>query len=325
MYINGKPVFKGYQIGINKPLHSLSHLNKEKIKMDLLYFISKINKILNKKINEFSFGIITTKNAYDSQKNNKNNFNNDFELNNNDDINDDKKEEENDIEYKNYNCMKTFCNDNNYEFLIFDPKNNNFYIDKDNNLKKIVFLDYYDNEFKNIITNYIFKNEENYNLIKLPLFPKEIKKIELEYIRKSLNELIKDKQLNYVGKFQKKKDIKIDFNNLINDNFIIYLKDKDKKKNIFFNKKFFCDDCKDSNIFYVYDVSLNKIRRKKNDITMPQNTNLFIYYKKDDNNEKNKVDNSLLHKKTFRNIEDNNEESVEEKREKNDEESESDE
>ena len=325
MYINGKPVFKGYQIGINKPLHSLSHLNKEKIKMDLLYFISKINKILNKKINEFSFGIITTKNAYDSQKNNKNNFNNDFELNNNDDINEDKKEEENDIEYKNYNCMKTFCNDNNYEFLIFDPKNNNFYIDKDNNLKKIVFLDYYDNELKNIITNYIFKKEENYNLIKLPLFPKEIKKIELEYIRKSLNELIKDKQLNFVGKFQKKKDIKINFNNLINDNFIIYLKDKDKKKNIFFNKQFFCDDCKDSNIFYVYDASLNKILRKKNDITMPQNRNLFICYKSDDNNEKNKVDNSLLNKKTVRNINDKNEESYEEKREKKVEESDGDE
>jgi len=260
-----------------------------------------------------------------AKKNNKNNFNNDFELNNNDDINEDKKEEENDIEYKNYNCMKTFCNDNNYEFLIFDPKNNNFYIDKDNNLKKIVFLDYYDNELKNIITNYIFKNEENYNLIKLPLFPKEIKKIELEYIRKSLNELIKDKQLNFVGKFQKKKDIKINFNNLINDNFIIYLKDKDKKKNIFFNKQFFCDDCKDSNIFYVYDASLNKILRKKNDITMPQNRNLFICYKSDDNNEKNKVDNSLLNKKTVRNINDKNEESYEEKREKKVEESDGDE
>ena len=36
--------------------------------MDLLYFISKINNFLNEKITEFSFGIITTKYAYDSQK-----------------------------------------------------------------------------------------------------------------------------------------------------------------------------------------------------------------------------------------------------------------
>ena len=68
IYNDGKPIFKGYQIGINKPLNSLSQLYKEKIKMDLLYFISKINNFLNEKITEFSFGIITTKYAYDSQK-----------------------------------------------------------------------------------------------------------------------------------------------------------------------------------------------------------------------------------------------------------------
>ena len=73
------------------------------------------------------------------KKNNNNNFNNDFEIDNYDDINNDKKEEENDKEYKNYNSMKTYCNDNNYEFLIFDPKDNKFYIDKDNKLENIDF------------------------------------------------------------------------------------------------------------------------------------------------------------------------------------------
>jgi len=290
IYINGKSIFKGYQIGINKPLNSLSQLYKEKIKMDLLYFISKINIFLNEKITEFSFGIITTKYAYDSQKNNSNNnFNYDFEIDNYDDINDDKKEKENDKEYKNYNIMKTYCDDNNYEFLIFDPKGNKFYIDKDNNLENIVFHDYYDNKFKNIVTNYIFKNEENYNLTKLPIFPKEITKIDKEYIRNSINESIKDQQLNFLGKFQKEESIKIDFSNLINDNFIIYSKDRDKK-NIFFKKVYFCDDCKDSNIFYVSDTSLNKIKKGKI---------------KKDNNEKNKVDKTFLKKKKVRSDEEN--------------------
>ena len=241
IYINGKPIFKGYQIGINKPLNSLSKLYKEKIKMDSLYFISKINNFLDEKITEFSFGIITTKYAYDSQKNNNNinnNFNNDFEVDNYVDMNDDKKEEENDKEYKNYNSMKTYCNDNNYEFLIFDPINSKFYIDKKNNLENIAFHDYYDNKFKNIVTNYILKNEKNYNLTKLPVFPNEITKTDGEYIKNSINEAIKDQQLNFVGKFQKEENIKIDFSNLINDNFIIYSKDKNKK-NIFFKKNIY--------------------------------------------------------------------------------------
>ena len=291
IYNNGKPIFKGYQIGINKPLNSLSQLYKEKIKMDLLYFISNINNFLNEKITEFSFGIITTKYAYDSQSENNNNnninnnFNNDFEIDNYDDINDDNKEEENDKEYKNYNSMKNYCNDNNYEFLIFDPKDNYFYIDKDNNLENITFHDYYDDKFINTVTNYIFENEEIYNLTKLPIFPNEITKNDKEYIRNSINEAIKDKQLNLIGKFKKEENIQIDFKKLINDNFIIYSKDKDKNKNIFFKTKYFNDDCKDSDILYVFDISLNIIKKggPKKDNTL-QDKNLFITYKIDNKN-----------------------------------------
>ena len=265
--------------------------------MDLLYFISKINNFLNEKITEFSFGIITTKYAYDSQKKDKdnnnninNNFNNDCEIDIYDDISDDKKEEENDKEYKNYNSMKTFCNNNYYEFLIFDPKDNQFYIDKDNNLKNITFHNYYDNKFINKVTNYIFKSEEDYNLTKLPIFPNEITKTDKEYIRNSINEAIKDQQLNFVGKFQKEENIKIDFNNLINNNFIIYSKDKEKKKNIFFKNEYFCHDCEDPNIFYIFDTSL-KISKKRG-----QNKNLFLCNNKDDNNE-NIMHVTLLQKK----------------------------
>ena len=142
IYINKKPIFKGYQIGINKPLRSLLQLYIEKVKIDSLYFISKINKFLDEKITEFSFGIITTKYAYDSQtknniikNDNNNNFNYELEIDNYDDINNNKKEEEKDNEYKNYNIMKKFCNDNKYEFIIFDPINNNFFINKNENLE----------------------------------------------------------------------------------------------------------------------------------------------------------------------------------------------
>ena len=93
-----------------------------------------------------------------------------------------------------------------------------------------------DYKFKNFVTNYILQNEENYNLTKLPIFPNEITKNDKEYIRNSINEAIKDQQLIFVGKFQKDEKIKIDFNKLINDNFIIYSKYKDKKK-IFFSKR----------------------------------------------------------------------------------------
>ena len=121
---NGEIIFKGYQIGINKPRESLLKLFKNKIKMDILYFISKINKLLSQKITKFSFGIITTINAYNAQSNN----NNSIEKNDNENeadidvINEDDKEEENDNEYKNFKNMKKFCNVNNYEFIIFFSK-----------------------------------------------------------------------------------------------------------------------------------------------------------------------------------------------------------
>ena len=139
-YFNGELVFKGYQIGINKPYESLIYLNKEKIRIDVLYFISKINAALNINITKFTFGIITTINAYKSQINKNIKIDNEFEDDigmENHDIYDDNKENkkeqnEKDNEYKNYNKMKNYCNRNNFEFILFDPKDNLFYIDNEN-------------------------------------------------------------------------------------------------------------------------------------------------------------------------------------------------
>ena len=274
----GEPVFKGYQIGINKPRYSLANLSKERIKMDILYFISKINKFLNKKITKFSFGIITTINAYFS--NSKIDFNidtnyieiNDFA------INEDNNKEENDNEYKNYKTMKKHCNENNFEFILFDPKDKIFYIeDEKSDLKIITFNKYLDSNKTNNVTNYIFSNEDELNIIKIPLYPNEIKKSDQKIIYESIND-IKDKKLNFIGKFGKeKKNIKseaikgrfeitkgINFDNLINENYIIYAKDKNNKKTIFFNKKYFCNEYQDINIFYVFDASINLNKRGNN-------------------------------------------------------------
>ena len=314
IYINGKPIFKGYQIGINKPLSSLLQLYIEKVKIDSLYFISKINKLLDEKITEFSFGIITTKYAYDSQTKNNinkndNNFNDELEIDNYDDRNNDKKEEEKDNEYKNYNTMKKFCNDNKYEFLIFDPINNSFFINKNENLENIVFHDYYDKNLMNNVTNYICRNEDNYNLTKLPIYPNEITKTDREYISNSINTIAKDKQLNLVGKFEKDENINIDFD-LINDNYLIYSNFKEKKI-IYFKKKIFCDDSKDSDItysiiFYIFDTSLNKAKkgRKKKDMNL--NNNIILISEKDADNENNKEEKNLLRKKRKEDDEENN-------------------
>ena len=272
-YFNNELVFKGYQIGINKPYKSLLSLNKEKIKMDMLYFIKKINKFLKLKITKFTFGIITTIYAYKKQKNNNGSNNNDNE-DIEEDFDNEKKEEENDNEYKNYNIMKNYCKENNYEFLLFDPKNINFFVDVKKRLKKINFNSYYDKTYENKIDNYLFNNEDNYSLTKLPLNGNEIKKTDKEFIESKVNDL-KDKRLNFIGKFKIEKSVdninEIKIDDLINDNFLIYTKDKgNNASSIFFKKNYLCNENKKFEVFYVFDTSLNKKKRKKKDTISPE-------------------------------------------------------
>ena len=274
--IDGEPIFKGYQIGINKPRRALLNLSKNKIKIDTLYFISKINEFLPHKITKYSFGIITTINAYNAQNNKNNNYIDKNDNNNeidNYNINEDKKEEENDNDYKNYKIMKDFCNANNYEFIIFSPNEKKFYVDEGNNLKNIVFNKYFNPKLVNNVDNYIFSNEKNLNLIKLPLNPNEISKRDKGSILKHVEE-IKNKQLIFIAKFKKEindkneiiEDIQKNYlSNLIDNNYLIYAKDKNEKKTIFYNKRYFCNELQNFEIFYVFDTSLdiNKRGRKK--------------------------------------------------------------
>ena len=295
--IDGEPIFKGCQIGINKSRYSLSNLSKERINIDILYFISKINKFINKKITKFTFGIITTINAYLSNINNNSNINNKYSEINDFAINENNNKEDNDNDYKNYKIMKKYCNENNFEFIIFAPKEKKFYIDNENNkLNYIDFNKYLNLNMANDVTNYLFNNEDNLNIIKIPLYPNEITKMDQKYIYDSINE-IKDKQLNFIGKFAMEKKEKnetakeqkfevskpFNFENLINDKYLIYAKDKNKNKTIFFNKKYYIYDYKDIDVFYVFDTSLIIKRQDKDNsnINEIENKNKLIGKKKE--------------------------------------------
>jgi hypothetical protein len=295
--IDGEPIFKGCQIGINKPRYSLSNLSKERINIDILFFISKINKFLNKKITKFTFSIITTINAYLSNINNNSNIDNKYSEINDFAINENNNKEDNDNDYKNYKIMKKYCNENNFEFIIFAPKEKKFYIDNENNkLNYIDFNKYLNLNMANDVTNYLFNNEDNLNIIKIPLYPNEITKMDQKYIYDSINE-IKDKQLNFIGKFAMEKKEKnetakeqkfevskpFNFENLINDKYLIYAKDKNKNKTIFFNKKYYIYDYKDIDVFYVFDTSLIIKRQDKDNsnINEIENKNKLIGKKKE--------------------------------------------
>ena len=276
----------------------------------MLYFISKINMFLDKKITKFTFGIITTTYAYNCQKNNNisnndNDNDNVIDMENNElqsDNNKEEKKEENDKDYKNYKTMKNYCKNNNYEFILFNPKDNGFFIDKNDTLEIIDFNNYYNKQFENNITNFLLKNEGDYNLTKLPLFSQEIVKSDIEYINQSIID-IKEKQLNFVGKFRIKhigNNKEINFNDLINDNYLIYTKDKkNDTKTLFFKKNYVCNDYKDFEIFYVFDTSLKKYKRKKkkdNKLELEELKEIIA----DTNKSENENKKIMLNKKTNR-------------------------
>ena len=292
-YFNESLTFKGYQIGINKPRKALNKLEKEKLKLDILYFINKINNKLGIKITKYCFGIITTKYAFDANNKNNNKESNindgDYFYDNifDDDINienGNSKEEENDNTYKNYYKMKQFCESNNYEFIIFDPRDNQFYIEEKKQLKKINFNTFIE-KTENVVSNYLFnsQNEKKLNLIKLPIYPREITVSDKNSICDSVKN-INNKSLKIIGKFETSD--KIDFNDLINDNYLIYKKDNMKDITIFYKKNFIVNECLNSDILYIFNCPSTFKEIK------PNNNNL------DKEVGPNKPENKYLHRKT---------------------------
>ena len=276
-------ILKVYQIGINKSYNELQKLNKEKIIIDLLFFINKINKILKKKVQKFSFGIITTKDAYDAnngminQNNNiiDNNFGNIIkeEDDNNYDY-DNNIKEENDTEYKNYNVMKKFCIKENFEFIIFSPKDSKFYIEKGRDLEVIDFNEYYDDIFLNEVNkHYISSFDDKLDLIKEPPIPSDKIKNQINDIKSLLKQKnIIFEKINLIAKFifGQSLNVDIDFGNLINDNYFLYQKSKNDigKEAIFSgNKNINNIKVNKSKALYIYYISLkDKIWENTNKI-----------------------------------------------------------
>ena len=83
------------------------------------------------------------------------------------------------------------------------------------------------------------------------------------------------------------------FENLINDKYLIYTKDKNKNKTIFFNKKYYIYDYKDIDVFYVFDTSLIIKRQDKDNsnINEIENKNKLIGKKKNRDKKDKKLKN----------------------------------
>ena len=202
---DGEVILKIYQIGLNKNNSDLEKLNKNLIFLDIEYFIKKLAYHYGIKISKFSFGIITSRNGY--EKNKEVNFN--FSKENN--------------RYNNYKKMKEFCENNLFEFLIFDKNNKKFYIHNiENDLQEINFLKY-KKTFIETEKEYIFSNISN--LSKMYLSKKDY------YRNSKVQELIGEyNKITYIGKFCTKDNT---FPEIKGNNLYILWEDIE-------TKKFFC-------------------------------------------------------------------------------------
>ena len=93
--------------------------------------------------------------------------------------------------------------------------------------------------------------------------------------KKKKNETTKEQKFDVSKPFN--------FENLINDKYLIYTKDKNKNKTIFFNKKYYIYDYKDIDVFYVFDTSLiiKKQNKDNSNINEIENKNKLIGKKKE--------------------------------------------
>ena len=288
---NNKITLKVYQIGINKPPSALIKLNKNKIIIDLLFFISKLNKKLTNKISIFTFGIITTKNAYDKNQSNiitkTNEKITENEYDNNDEYDDIIEEEYDKNLYKNYENMKKFCQKNNFEFLIFDSITNEFNIEKDGKLIDINFNTYINDNFCNDLNNYLFKNENSLNPIKKIPISKELKN-SINIIKQILQKYnINIKKCDFIAKFNFKEN-NVNFSELVNSNYLLYQKPSldDNNFTVYFKGKNLNGKFKISQDLFVFNIiSKNLMFNNENIIKMNKNKNDLIGNKRRLDNE----------------------------------------
>ena len=84
----------------------------------------------------------------------------------------------------------------------------------------------------------------------MPIYPREITVSDKNSICDSVKN-INNKSLKIIGKFETSD--KIDFNDLINDNYLIYKKDNMKDITIFYKKNFIVNECLNSDILYIFN------------------------------------------------------------------------
>ena len=202
----GLNILKAYQIGINKGKDDLEKLNTNFLLFDLYYFCQKLEIEKEIKINKIELGLITTYNAYEEYKNKK------VKLN-----------------YPNFENMKKFCENNSFEFLIFNTNNSTFYKLNENALNEtnLIKNSKYQFDVKKIFNNdnifqkskklnYYFKIQKNTN-------ENKTNKIIIGKIQFPINLKIKRKYINdffNYKRFHEKKGIIIEFygNKKENDN-----------------------------------------------------------------------------------------------------------
>ena len=107
----GLNILKAYQIGINKGKDDLEKLNINFLLFDLYYFCQKLEIEKQIKTDKIELGLITTYYAYKEYLNKEKKL------------------------YLNFEIMKKFCENNSFEFLIFNTNNSNFYKFNGNNLE----------------------------------------------------------------------------------------------------------------------------------------------------------------------------------------------
>lgn len=161
IYKDNKLIMKLYQVSTNKSEDDFKKLDLDIIKLHLINIKKQLKNL--GEIKEFSFGIITSYSSYDKYS----------------------KDKSKPSEYK---LMKEKCNENNYELLIYNIDDKQFYIEKENEINKDIVLFPFD----------IFCIEKN-NIIELPnydsIFELNPRLLSMKYINKDYNKCI----ANYFG------------------------------------------------------------------------------------------------------------------------------
>ena len=248
---------KSYQVSNKKLISDLKKLEKGVIGIDFSNIKHALKPI--KEYTKFSFGIITSKRVYDEYKRKENN---------------------------DYYLMKNHCLQNQYEFLIYDLKERQFYIEDENNSLQL-FNDFYS-----------FNNKYQINTPELnSIFHLNPIKMTIKKFKRDIFENIENKNsIEIVGSFKYKDE----FLNLeVNEsNYGIFI----------FGEKIVPSDVIVKNNLIELDENKDKEKKAKNEKNKNKKGKKNKKDKKDKQNEKEKEEEKEIHEEIikFKNTTKNN-------------------